>query len=85
MRPEEHVYGCVCVCVCGGGGGGGGGGSGVVDELGCLRLYYKCFEKHGYFSNFGTSKLIIFCKETTLLLSVRQWMCIRGEPPLCRE
>ena len=58
------------------------GGSGVV-ELGCLRLYYNCFEKHGYFSNFETSKLIIFCKETTLLVSVRRWMCIRGEPLLC--
>ena len=63
-------------------GGEGGGGAG---ELGCLRLYYKCFEKHGYFSNFGTSKLIIFCKETTLLLSVRWWMCIRGEPLLCLD
>ena len=78
-RPEEHVYGCVCV------GGWVGGCWGGVGELGGLRLYYKCFEKHGYFSKFGPSKLIIFCKETTLLLSVRRWMCIRGELLLCRE
>ena len=28
--------------------------------LGCLTLYYERFEKHGYYSHFGTSKLIFF-------------------------
>ena len=62
-----------------------GGGGGGVGELGCLRLYYKWFERHEYFSNFGTSKLIIFCKETTLLLSVRRRIGIREEPLLCLD
>ena len=47
-------------------------------ELGCLRLYDERFEKLGYLSNFGTSKLIFFGKDTTLPLSVRRWMCIRA-------
>ena len=47
-------------------------------ELGCLRLYYERFEKLGYLSNFRTSKLIFFGKETTLPLSVRRWMYIRA-------
>ena len=50
-------------------------------ELGCLRLYYEWFEKLGYLSNFGTSKLIFFGKDTTLPLSVRRWMCIRASLP----
>ena len=43
-------------------------------ELGCLRLYDERFEKLGYLSNFGTSKLIFFGKETTLQLTVRRWI-----------
>ena len=39
MRPEK--YGWV--------GGKGKGGGGGVGEHGCLRLYYKFLEKHGYF------------------------------------
>ena len=57
-------------------------------ELGCLRLYYERFEKLGYFSNFGTSKLIFFGKETTLPLTVRRWIRASKESlsspiPLC--
>ena len=62
-RPEEHVYGFVLVGGCWGGGGVGGAG-----ELGGLRLYYKCFEKHGYFSKFGPSKLIIFCRDNFIII-----------------
>ena len=51
--------------LCGWVGVGGGGGAG---ELGGLRLYYKCFEKHGYFSKFGPSKLIIFCRDNFIII-----------------
>ena len=54
-------------------------------KLGCLRLYYESFEKHGYFSNCGTLELIFFFgKETTLSISVRGCMCITAiEESLC--
>ena len=57
-------------------------------ELGCLRLYDERFEKLGYLSNFGTSKLIFFGKETTLPLTVRRWIRASKESlsspiPLC--
>ena len=54
------------------------------EGLGC----HERFEKHGYFSKIGTSKLIIFGKEITLLLTVRWWVCtIASEESLfsCRE
>ena len=41
------------------------------EGLGC----HARFEKHGYFSKIGTSKLIFFGKEITLLLTVRWWVC----------
>ena len=45
----------------------------------CVCMYaskYGCM--CGCFSNFETSKLIFFGKETTSLLSVRRWMSIRA-------
>ena len=60
MRPEK--YGWV------GGKGGGGGWRPRLSET-VLQMFRKTWI---FFSNFGTSKLIIFCKETTLLLSVRR-------------
>ena len=45
--------------LCGWVGVGGGGG---------LENNYKCFEKHGYFSKFGPSKLIIFCRDNFIII-----------------
>ena len=75
MRPEKYGW------VGGKGKGGGGRWRTRLSET-VLQMFRKTWI---FFSNFGTSKLIIFCKETTLLLSVRRQMCIRGVPLLCRD
>ena len=57
MRPEK--YGWV---------GGKGKGGGGVGELGCLRLYYKCLEKHGYFFKFWNFKIDYFLQRDNFII-----------------